>query len=123
MICTETIKMYCCDDICHIENYDKAINDKTQTWHCHHRLETELNVCKQYLIDHELYHNRPASELIFLTPAEHISLHFKGKSKPSNRKSYYKDYLRVRKSCSEELKKRSSEYMKQWWALKKQGLL
>lgn len=23
-----------------IENYDKAIADKTQTWICHHRLET-----------------------------------------------------------------------------------
>ena len=45
---------YCCEDISLIENYDKAIEDKTQYWHCHHRLETHYKngkrkSCKQNL--------------------------------------------------------------------------
>ena len=28
---------YCRDDISLIENYDKAVSDTTQSWHCHHR--------------------------------------------------------------------------------------
>ena len=39
MICKKTIKNFCCDDPSLIENYDKAINDTTQTWDCHHRGE------------------------------------------------------------------------------------
>ena len=39
MIALENVKRFCREDISKIENYDKAINDKTQTWHCHHRLE------------------------------------------------------------------------------------
>lgn len=35
-------KKYCCEDISLIENYEKAVNDKTQTWCCHHKLEIEL---------------------------------------------------------------------------------
>ena len=78
MICKHILS-YCCDDISQIENYDKAINDKTQTWHCHHRLEIDLNLTAQELIDKGLYFNRPANELILLTPFEHNSLHKSGK--------------------------------------------
>lgn len=78
MICKHILS-YCCDDITQIENYDKAINDTTQTWHCHHRLETDLDLTEEQLKEQSLYFNRPASELIFLTPFEHISLHKKGK--------------------------------------------
>ena len=39
MICFEYAKNYCSEDISLIENYDKAVNDKEQTWHCHHRRE------------------------------------------------------------------------------------
>lgn len=70
---------YCKDDVSLIENYHLAINDKTQMWECHHRLEIDLNVSPQYLKEHDLYLNRPASELIFLTKAEHMSLHHKGR--------------------------------------------
>ena len=70
------IKRYCKDDISLIENYDKAINSK-ERWDCHHRLETDLDVSQQYLKDHGLYYNRPASELIFLTCEEHTALHNK----------------------------------------------
>ena len=69
------VKCYCKDDISLIENYEKAVNDNTQIWHCHHRLETDLNMSLQELIDNDLYLNRPASELIFLTKGEHTTIH------------------------------------------------
>ena len=85
---SKNVNEYCKEDLSLIKNYDKAINDKYM-WHCHHRLETELNVNRQYLIDNHLYYNRPASELIFLTKAEHNKLHHTGKivSEESNEKN------------------------------------
>lgn len=77
MICEATIKKYCSEDISKIENYDKAIADKRITWHCHHRLEVtphEIRL-KEQLKSDGLYYNRPASELIFLTPREHNCIH------------------------------------------------
>ena len=72
-------KKYCRDDISKIENYDKAIADKTQTWHLHHRLELTLDgefaLTHKQLKMHDMYYNRPYYELIFLTRAEHIRLH------------------------------------------------
>ena len=65
---------YCCEDIRLIENYDKAINDKNETWHCHHRLETDSCLTMDELKENNLYYNRPAHELILLTPIEHFSL-------------------------------------------------
>ena len=77
MICKETVRTYCCEDISLIENYEKVINDNTQTWDCHHRLEINNGqiVSGKKLKQLNLYYNRPASELIFLTKSEHISLH------------------------------------------------
>ena len=72
-------KKFCKEDISKIKNYDKAIDDTTQTWECHHMTETWWNCSKQDLIDNECYYGRKACELIFLTPAEHKSLHHKGK--------------------------------------------
>ena len=77
MISEKRAKSYCKDDISLIENYDKAIVDDTQTWHCHHRRETIYSV--KELIDIGEYYNRPACELIFLTPNEHHKLHNLGK--------------------------------------------
>ena len=71
----EGINKYCKEDISLIENYDKAISDTSEIWDCHHRLETELNVSAKQLIKMNLYYDRPASELIFLTHAEHTKLH------------------------------------------------
>ena len=71
---------YCKEDISKIENYDKAIADTTQTWVCHHRTEIWWNCTRKELLENECYYNRKACELIFLTPAEHSSLHHKGKS-------------------------------------------
>ena len=78
MISEYDVKQYCSEDISLIENYDKAINDNAQIWHCHHRLETELNKSVKELEDLDLYYNRPANELIFLTKSEHTTLHNKG---------------------------------------------
>ena len=68
---------FCKEDISLIENYDKAINDKSQCWDCHHRTEIWWNCTSQELIDNECYYHRPAKELIFLTHAEHSKLHNK----------------------------------------------
>ena len=77
MINEKNIKAFCKDDISLIENYDKAIADTTQVWHCHHRRETIFS--KSDLIEIGEYYNRPACELIFLTPNEHHKLHNLGK--------------------------------------------
>lgn len=66
-----------------IENYDKAIADTTQTWICHHRLETHnsdgerrlVDIHPEELIALDMYWNRPPEELIFLTVKEHRMLH------------------------------------------------
>lgn len=89
-----------------IENYEKAIKDTTQTWVCHHRLETHNSDGERRLVDisHSelkalgMYYDRPPEELIFLTIAEHGELHHKGK--PSGNKG---------KHHSEETKRRMSE--------------
>ena len=77
MISKTAIK-YCRDDISNIENYNKAIADKENIWHCHHRFETDcplLLMSKEELKERDLYYNRPADELIFLTKKEHHRLH------------------------------------------------
>lgn len=84
MICEKNVKNYCKDDITKIENYEKAINDKTQTWDCHHRLELHTDGTVRFthegMIRAEIYYNRPANELIFLKHSEHQRLHTKGKT-------------------------------------------
>ena len=75
MINIQNAKAYCKEDISLIENYKVAKSDKTKTWHCHHRLEILKNKSKQQLILEGRYWHVPASQLIFLSPAEHHSLH------------------------------------------------
>lgn len=79
MINEKNAKKFCKEDLSKIENYDKAIDDTTQTWDCHHRTEIWWNCTAKDLIDNECYYNRKACELIFLTHAEHSSIHNKGK--------------------------------------------
>lgn len=92
MINKKALKRYCSEDISLIENYEKAINDKTQTWHCHHHLEIELSCSFNKLKELGLYYHRPASELIFLTKAEHSKLHKIGKWAGENNPMYGKGY-------------------------------
>ena len=77
MINEKRAKSYCRDDISLIENYDKAVADKSLVWHCHHRRETIFS--RKDLIEIGEYYNRPACELIFLTKSEHHRLHNLGK--------------------------------------------
>ena len=75
MICENQVKKYCREDISLIENYDKAINDNTQTWDCHHRKESQYSVDE--LVDIGEYYGVPASDLIFITHSDHSKLHNK----------------------------------------------
>ena len=81
MISEKSAKAFCRDDISMIENYDKAVADKSCVWHCHHRRETIFS--KSDLIEIGEYYNRPACELIFLTPLEHNRLHKIGEKNPN----------------------------------------
>ena len=94
MISENQAKKYCKEDISKIENYDKAISDTTQIWHCHHRTEIWWNCSIKELKENKCYYHRKACELIFLTNAEHARLHKKG---------------RHGHKCSEETKKKISE--------------
>ena len=113
MISKRSAKAYCRDDISLIENYDKAIADKTQVWDCHHRRETIYSV--KELIEIGEYYNRPACELIFLTPSNHRRLHNLGKhpseesrKKMSEAKKGEKCYI-FGKHHSAEARKKMSE--------------
>ena len=116
MISKRSAKAYCRDDISLIENYDKAIADKTQVWDCHHRRETIFT--PKDLMEIGEYYNRPAEELIFLTPNEHHRLHKLGKhhseesrKKMSESKKGEKCYI-FGKHLSEETRKKMSESKK-----------
>ena len=80
MIDEKRAKKYCSEDINKMENYEKAITDKTQTWDCHHRLEIKgkFRNSTELLKKCGLYYNVPAWQLIFLTHKEHRSLHSLG---------------------------------------------
>ena len=90
MISINSAYAYCSEDITKIENYEKAVADTTQTWHCHHR--AEILPCGKFsrddLINHHLYYQRPANELIFLTKAEHIRLHRYGIKLSTQQREY-----------------------------------
>lgn len=107
MICILTVKNYCKEDIRLIENYAEAINDKEKTWDCHHKLETELNLTQKQLMDMELYWDRPASELIFLTQHEHLSMHGKGRQFSDETRKKLSDAHNGRQFSDEARKKMS----------------
>lgn len=76
-------KRFCNENISLIENYEKAVND-SEWYDCHHRLEIQENgtlISRKKLIELNLYYNRPASELIFLTHSEHARLHCENRPK------------------------------------------
>lgn len=68
-----------------IENYDKWLQNPGK-YDCHHRLETHnsdgskriVPLTRDELIAFDIYYNRPAEELIFLTKSEHQIIHFTG---------------------------------------------
>lgn len=77
MISVNQAKKYC-KNYTQIKNYEKAVNDPNTKWDCHHIFELKCPVIKALvpdLIAYGLYYDRPAEELIFLTPQEHHKLH------------------------------------------------
>lgn len=75
---------YCIpEQIEQIENYWLAKESNFDGWHIHHRLETHnsdgekrlVNLSREELIALDMYYNRPANELVFLTISEHMKLH------------------------------------------------
>lgn len=81
MICLKTVKRYC-KEYWKIENYDQAVADESQVWHCHHRHEIDWALPTEELIAIGRYYDVHYSELIFLTPKEHLSLHKAGENHP-----------------------------------------
>ena len=73
MINLEKVKEYCREDISKIQNYEQAVNDETQVWHCHHRLGIAISIKKMKELG--CYYKRPACELIFLTESQHRHVH------------------------------------------------
>ncbi len=80
MISENFPKRYCSEPIESIENYEQAVNDTNQMWHCHHRLEIQgqFRNSRELLKRCGMYWSRPASELIFLRHDEHCRLHREG---------------------------------------------
>ena len=99
-----------------IENYDKAIADKTQIWHCHHRLELTLDGefahTKEELKRLGMYYHRPYFELIFVTNAEHGKIHSKSRSEEHRKKLSEASKRNNGMKTSEEARKKVSESLK-----------
>lgn len=110
-------KLFCKEDISKIKNYEKAIADNTQTWECHHMTETWWNCTRQELIDNECYYNRKACEFIFLTKAEHVSLHKKGKALTEKHRNKISTSLKGHRHSKEALKKMSAVFKGKTWKL------
>ena len=79
MINEKMAKWYCSEDVSLIENYHEAIADQTKMWDIHHRRESDENgrtlFTHKQLKEMNLYFNRPAEELIFVTRSMHWKLH------------------------------------------------
>lgn len=102
-----------------IENYEAAKADNFKNWVLHHRRETHLQNGERMLADIsaedlntlDMYKNRPASELIYMTIAEHSRLHQKGKKISEEAKKKISDGNKG-KRMSEEAKQKMSEAQK-----------
>ena len=83
MISIYAVTHYCKGNFAKIENFEMAMSDETQVWHCHHRLETHTSDGEKRLIELTptelralgMYYDRPPEELIFLTKSEHGRIH------------------------------------------------
>ena len=114
-------KQYC-KDYEKIENYEAAKKDNFVGWECHHRLETHTSDGERRAVDIttaelkalDMYYNRPASELIFLTTREH-NAYRKGKPKSDETRNKLsiankgEKHPMYGKKHSEETKKKMSE--------------
>lgn len=93
MINERNAKRFCCEDVSKIENYEKALAS-AELWDVHHR--GEIIPCGRFsrsdLKNYGLYYGRPASELVFLSHAEHMSLHA---SNPTKDRSWRNALARI----------------------------
>lgn len=83
----KNVQKICSGSLETIENYQEAIKSKN-FYHLHHRLETSKGLPRQFLIEHNLYYNRPAEELIFLESGVHSRLHSLCKKGYSEEEAY-----------------------------------
>lgn len=91
-----------CNNVEEIENYELAKKDNFKGWNIHHRLETHtsdserrlVDLSKEELIALDMYYNRPAAELIYLTKSEHQKLHRKGNLGPNRGKHFSEEWRR-----------------------------
>lgn len=116
-----------CKDIENVENYEKAAADNFKNWVLHHRLQTWTSDGERRLVDIsaaelkalDMYYNRPANELIFMSASEHTSLHSKGKPKSEATRNKLSTANKGKpgpnkgKVTSEETKKKQSEAKKE----------
>lgn len=119
------INRFCCEDISKIENYEEAVNDTTQMWECHHRLETHTSDGERRLVDltHkelialDMYLYRPADELIFIAKIEHQRLHFKDKKRSEEIKQRLSEANKGHKHSDETKRKMSEARKGKHWKL------
>ena len=129
----KTSLKYICKNIENIENYQEAIADTENIWHCHHRLEChdssgnrrEVDITRAELEALGLYYNRPAEELIFMKAVDHCQLHRCGKKFDEEWRGRMSESAKNRqkhpntgKTFSAEWRKNMSEAAKRRWALK-----
>lgn len=126
MVNIKKTKLFCRDDLRKIENYEAAMNDNTQTWHCHHRLELTLDgefaLSMDDLKRMGMYYHRPYYELIFLTKSEHRRLHGLNQSKKtrdsiSNSLKGEKHHFYGKKLSKEHIKKLKDSHKGLSWKL------
>lgn len=114
-----------CADYTKIENYEKAINDDSQMWHCHHRLEIHEDYTNsvKHLKMMNLYYNRPPEELIFLTNSEHMRLHAKYQIKTEQHRENLRNSLIkywANETRHDEWCEKIQEAVEEYWADKPQ---
>lgn len=136
MISISQAKKYCSEDISLIKNYAEAVADTTQEWICHHiNGEPFTGFNADDLIKMNMYTNRPAAELMFVTRKMHDKIHgnaFKGKKHSEKTKQHWSKIRKGRepwnkgkhnvysdetlakmsKPCSEEKKSKISASLK-----------
>lgn len=114
MINERKIKIYCCEDISLIENYENAKSSK-EIYNIHHKKEIDESLSAKQLIEKGLYYHRPANELIFLTKSEHSMLHgYHRKHTEKSKRKMSED--RKGHKVTEETRRKLSQAIKRVWA-------
>lgn len=84
MINEKQVRKYCKGNITKIENYDEAMSDTLQVWHCHHKFG--LTKSAEELQRDNAYFDCVPEELIFLRGGKHSSLHATHRSAKTRKK-------------------------------------